>query len=122
MKKIILAVTLAASAAITSPAFAANCTPGQQLVRLTVDTGGAVNSEAYSVLSSLLANESYSALMARQEPKLRKLLADKLVQPVAAGRVFCADPMPRWDYAKQVRLDKEGFSVFVRERDLVVVE
>jgi hypothetical protein len=118
----IFAVILAMTSSLAS---AEVCNPGsgEKAVRVKFDTIGAINQATYKVLDSLLASESLSALKTKNSEDLRRLYAEHLVEPVAAGRVVCTDSLTgRGEHAKHVRLESEGFSVWVREKDVAVID
>jgi len=125
MKKAVLtiiATCLTAVAPFASAECSANAT-GEYPVRIKADTIGAINQDTYKVLDSLLKSDTLAGLKKKDSPELRKLYSDHLVENLEGGRVVCAEAKSGFfDYAKRIRLDAEGLSVWVREKDIAKID
>lgn len=125
MKKTIAAI-IATSLAVVAPFAAAQCdinATGEYAVRIKAHTIGAINQETFTAVESLLESATLDDLAKQNSPELRKLFNDHLVQSLAGGRVVCAEAKTGFfGYAKRVRLEPEGFSVWVREKDIAKID
>ena len=123
IKKVLSSILAASLFAATSAAFAQCGTAGnERAMRVKTSTIGAINQETFQKVESLLKSSTLAELRASNSPELHQLHDEHLVQPIEGGRVVCAEINSGFfQYAKRVRLDREGFSVWVHERDLAII-